>query len=117
MLQGVDSLQNRRPVLHILLQGQQVDGQERHACLRKEKMHSPEPHHRSAKQRDASPGAAFGGGIAGGSACCQLLEKALGWTERAWCRLPRDCLEGGRGRPERGLTSCVMVCLQLFAIF
>lgn len=51
VLQGVDSLQNRRAVLHILLQGQQVDGQERHACLRKEKMHSPEPQHRSAKQR------------------------------------------------------------------
>lgn len=85
MLQGVDSLQNRRAVLHILLQGQQVDGQERHAGLRKEKKHSPEPRHRSTKQRDASPGVVFGG--------------------------------GARGRPDRGLTSWVMVCLQLFAIF
>lgn len=51
VLQGVGSLQNRRPVLHILLQGQQVDGQERHAGLRNEKTHHPEPQHRSVNQR------------------------------------------------------------------
>lgn len=51
MLQGVGSLQNRCPVLHILLQGQQVDGQERHVGLRNEKTHHPEPQHCGVNQR------------------------------------------------------------------